>query len=325
MIALAVSLTPCGLRGQGLRSISLAFDNDGFDFWVPPDQRTDWFYTHGTHLEAVLAWRAPGILGQGGDPACGTDSSATACVVTHLRLGQEIYTPERLFTYGLPGYLDDGYRLPPDRPYAGWLYGEVASERIAPGGTTRIGVQLGVTGPPSLARSAHLAFHRWLDKAKPTGWEYQIPFEPAFAVSYRSTRLWPALDPDRTVTAALEPHWTATAGTVRTAAEVGLSARLGVDAPPGLAWAGPSPRPAYLMVELGVEGEWVLRDLFLDGSTWRKSMSVAKEPLLGRARIQVSAGWSDVGLEFAVTRSTREFEGQDRAHTFGTLRVRVRR
>ena len=81
----------------------------------------------------------------------------------------------------------------------------------------------------------------------------------------------------------------------------------------------------HLVARLGAEGEAVLRDLFLDGSTWKKSASIPKKPLVGRTRAGVLLGWRKVDVLLGVTRSTREFKGQDVPQVYGTLGLRVRR
>lgn len=305
------------LAGQAVRELSLAFDNDGFAFWVPPDRRTDWFYTHGTRLEAVVDWSPPGLgfLESRDDSGEPDSKSVGAGTVTRFGLGQEIYTPEDVFFY-TPDLQD--------RPYAGWLYASVARERTDALETVRVSILAGVTGEPSFGRQVHKGVHRWLDKYPPQGWEYQIPFEVGVAASYYRARRIPLIPRGNPVSVALLPHWTAMLGTVRTSGALGLSMRTGWHAPAGLGWKGGDTSAFYLLAEVGTEGELVLRDLFLDGSTWGHSASVEKEPFLGRLRGRVQAGWRGMGLEFDVTRSTRSFRGQDKGHVFGTVSFIVR-
>jgi len=314
---LALGATGHPLAGQGVRELALAFDNDGFTFWIPPDRRTDWFYTHGTRLEAVVDWIPPGLgfLGSRDDSGGPDETPDGARPVTRFLLGQEIYTPENLFFY------DPDLQ---DRPYAGWLYASLCGERTDALETVRFSLLAGVTGEPSFGRQVHKGFHRWLDKYPPQGWEYQIPFEIGVAASYYRARRIPLIPSGERVSAALQPHWKATLGTVRTSGEFGLSLRMGWHAPPGVSWRGADTNALYLLAEVGTEGELVLRDLFLDGSTWGHSVSVEKEPLLGRLRARVQTGWRGIGLEFDVTRSTRSFRGQDRGHVFGTVSLIVR-
>lgn len=294
---------------QELRSLSLVADNDGLTFWRPPAQRTDWYYTHGLRADADVEG-IPWWLGR----ALGNPSGSRASL-TRLTLGQQIYTPLHLFT-PVPE--------PGDRPYAGWLYVELEGQVGNSGDERALGFQIGVTGTPSLGRQTHLAVHRWLGKAAPAGWENELPTELAFGASYRETRRWSVTLGPEALSVGVEHFWLTRLGTVRTAAESGLAVSIGLNGPDGLDWRG---RPAggfYLLASFGLEAELVLRDLFLDGSTWTESLRVSKEPLLGRTRSRIRIGWRRVALEYGATRSTRQFTTQETRHSYGTIRLIVR-
>lgn len=313
LVALVVGHAPAA--AQGLESVSLAFDNDGLNFWVPPSRRTDRFYTHGARLEAVLGWSPPGTdrLFPGDLPPCGGPTGSGPCVRTRFRLAQRIYTPEDVFFYDPDGG---------DHPYGGWLSATMAAERVSPGRTTTLAVEIGVTGSPSLAERAHLAFHEWLDKHPPRGWEHQLPFELGGSVSYRDARRWPEGAADtREPSFFGQTHWGGTLGTIRTSAGAGMSVGFGWGAPVDGVGSGPPPEGPYVLVVLGAEGAVVARDVFLDGSLWHDSNSTVRKPLVGRARFRIRTGVRGLGLEFGVTRSTREFRDQGTPHTFSTLKL----
>jgi hypothetical protein len=62
-----------------------------------------------------------------------------------------------------------------------------------------------------------------------------------------------------------------------------------------------------------------VRDIFLDGNSWRNSHSVSKEPLVGEAAVGVSAIFERWKLSFARVHRSREFEGQPSGHSYGSL------
>lgn len=316
-LVLLLGLLPDAGSGQGLRSFAVSVDNDGFVFWTLPDERTDWYYTHGMRLEAVVDWAPPGARFLGGDDptVCSSDSSSEPCVLTRITFGQAIYTPAALFSTVPP--LDD-------RPYAGWLFLEATTARVTPEGWTSLGVEVGMTGGPSFASPVHRWFHRRLGKHEPTGWENQIPFEPAIAVKYETRRAWRIVPSRRGMSFIIEPQGSFTLGTLRTGALGGVSLRAGWNAPPSLDWWGTGQGSPYVMVSLGADGELVLRDLFLDGSTWGRSAHVERVPVVGRLSGRLQMGLGRVGLEFAATRSSFQFTGQKGRHTVGTLRILIR-
>jgi hypothetical protein len=75
---------------------------------------------------------------------------------------------------------------------------------------------------------------------------------------------------------------------------------------------------------VGVEGEFVLRDLFLDGSTLWESPSVERVPWVGRLQGRIQVGSGRFGLEAGATRSTLQFQGQEGSHTHGAIGFIIR-
>lgn len=300
---------------QTIRSVRITADNDIFNFWLPLRRRPDVAYTHGTHIRFELGVRPwwDRLLGTG-DPVCDTAAGGGACVLTELEFGQELYTPFR----------DAHYPRRDDRPYAGWLYLAVTGRRVRASGTRALGVQLGVTGQPSLAEQAQELVHNWFDLRRPLGWDYQIPFEPGVAVRYEEARVWPVAKPGRAWSFSLEPAWGAAVGNVRTSAHAELGVRLALNAARPVGWRSVESHDIRVYVEATARGSLVLRDLFLDGSTWGESARVEKEPFVPRAEVRVGFGLSSLDLEYRVVHSGRKFRGQPVNHTYSSIVLVVR-
>lgn len=95
-------------------------------------------------------------------------SSATEVRAAGWRIGQELYTPSNI---NLPPALVG----PPDRPYAGWLYGGVFHEVHRADGThTKLGLDIGCLGPCAGGEWTQTRFHRLLDQPEPRGWSRQV-------------------------------------------------------------------------------------------------------------------------------------------------------
>ncbi len=299
---------------QSVRSFSLAADNDGFVFWVPPGNRDDRYYTHGFRLQVVTAWAAPGsnLLDREKLKACGEEESRWPCILTRLTLGHAIYTP---------AYLFDDPPAADDRPYAGWLYLEATTARVAPDALLSLGLQVGLTGTPAMAGPLHRWFHRSLGKHEPMGWEHQIPFEPAFRLGLEARRAFPLVALEGPLSLAVEPRAAAMAGTVRTGTLGGIGLVGGWGTSPTWDWSGGGRPGFHLLVRLGADGEFVLRDLFLDGRTWGDSPSAEKSLWVGRLRGRIQLGWGRASLEFSATHATPQFRTQEGPHTHGTLRI----
>ena len=292
----------------------MAADNDGFVDWVGPGVQADRYYTHGFRFQGVVEWKASGagVLSTESLPVCHEEPDERGCFLTRLILGHAIYTP---------GYLFDEVPASDDRPYAGWLYGDVMVGKVRADRITALGLQVGVTGPPSFASPVHRWFHRTLGKEEPRGWDHQLPFEPAFSLRFQSRQSFPLLGRVGEIFFGVAPDVTVTAGTLRSGVAAGLSLEGGWNAPSTLDWLGPGLDGPYVLVRLGAEGEFVLRDLFLDGSLWREGPSVDRSPGFGSLKGGVQVGVRRFGIEVAAVRSMPEFQNQLDSHTYGIIRL----
>lgn len=285
LVLCTVLLAPAQARAQ----VQIAIDNDLLGLRGAGDPPPDYEYTHGLSVSRDAGgarWEA----------------------------GQRIYTPRR----------DAADPVPGERPYAGWLYGAWERTTASPRTRARLRVEAGVTGPPSLAEPVQNAFHRLAGYQKQLGWDHQLGFEPGVIVSYgRESRLM-GIGGGATRLEVL-PSWAVRAGNVRTGAEAGVRARLGIGA--GDVWTGAGAAPRFSgWIEAGARREAVLRDLFIDGNTF-----ASRGPGLDR-RAWVAQGEAAFGvryrraeLEYRFILRGREYETQTEPHPYGSIRIRVYR
>ena len=243
-------------------------------------------------------------------------------------LAQTIYTPR------------DGDRREPDpddRPYAGVLTVGVGFN-LRDGDALRSNeLLLGVVGPASGARGTQSFFHHVFDSQHFRGWSHQLENEPVFMLRHqRSQRqgegrvhflgaplAWDAIT-----------SWGAALGNLRTAAEVGLELRLGralpddfgsnparsgpEGRPPGSAWHGEAPSFAWHGF-LAFQGRWVLRDITLDGNSFRDGPSVDRRPWVADVALGLALRSGRWRAALARTWRSREFDGQRSPPSFGSL------
>jgi lipid A 3-O-deacylase len=102
-------------------------------------------------------------------------------------LGQTMYTPSDLTT---PVLQTD------QRPYAGYLWVSYGMAVNYPLGVISSQLQLGITGPPSLAQDAQsLAHWTWAhDSPQPQGWGNQIKTMPQVALVNQYSGRWPFME-----------------------------------------------------------------------------------------------------------------------------------
>lgn len=283
---------------QLAKAVRISDDNEYFNFWIPPIDRPDNNYTQGLKV----SWPSSSVPSFGRKAVC---RKVAACGL-NIEIGQEMYTPT----------FDSPTPEPGARPYAGFLYGRFALRAAERHSSRALTLVVGLTGEPSLAEPAQILFHRYFGFRRPQGWKYQLGAEPAFAVSAeQSWRLAPAAD-GRFVD--FVPTIEVSAGTLRTSARAGGRVRIGTNLDhPWLASAGN--RRVALQGFVGGRVERVARDLFLDGSTFEKSVSVDGEPVRSIWERGFRFGVGRAAFEYSVVSQSREYRTGPLEHTYSSL------
>ena len=243
-----------------------------------------------------------------------------------ISLGQNLYTPQ------------DKYINPPDprdRPYAAHLYAALSLDRSTAGTQTIAELQLGVVGPSALGEEVQNNYHRLIRVRRLDGWDSQLRDEPT--ANLLLERRW------RVSTGALAgleteliPSVVGTAGNAAIYAGLGGTARIGrgLDAD----WGPPRIRPAVAgsaffqptqpfgyYAFAGIDGRYVVRDIFLDGNTFRSNtLSVSKRPFVGEARLGAAVFWRSTRIAYTQVVRSEEFYGQKGTQTFGSLSASFR-
>lgn len=230
--------------------------------------------------------------------------------------GQSIFTPENIRSAA---------PLPDQRPYAGWLYLETQSvvERGS-GATDFLRIAAGVVGPASLAEDAQRTLHRALDFVDPAGWDNQLRNEPGLVISF--DRQWRVGLGDG---AELMPHAGASIGNVLTEARAGSIFRIGSDLRSDGLPARVSPaRPATgaqagdgfsWQAYAGAQARVVAQNIFLDGNTFRDSLSIGKKPVVGEIEVGFALRAKRVSLGYNHVLRTKEYDGEPNAQDFGAV------
>lgn len=299
------------------RAYQLTSDNDAFDFWIPMAVRPDYEYSNGLRVavetEGAGGWArlARAVAPCAREVIRPVDEAP--CATTVVEAGQRIYTPR----------VDSFDPLPGQRPFAGWLYASVTG-RVADGPTRHsFGVEAGVTGRPSLAQSVMEGYHRLLGFWKPVGWSHQLAFEPAASVTYGLERRVAEARVGGVRAGDLTAEAGASLGTLRTSAHAGAELRAGTRlAHP---WRTRPSRGTSVYLRVGVRGEAVAHDLFLDGNTVGDSARVTRRPWVGRTRWGVGIAHGGVSLEYRVTARTRAYDEEPGGHPYSTIEVTWRR
>ena len=306
-------------------TFSAIYENDIF-------AGTDRGYTNGVLFQYISAAdEVPDLL----NPVQDNLTWLTGAEKWHwsIGLGQNMYTPQDLT-------LDD----PPqtDRPYAGFLYASIGL--IADDNRPDVGIldvlqlDIGVTGPASLAEKTQVFVHDLINTTDPQGWDTQIENEVAFRLLYERT--WktgdekndiPLIDLEYDIT----PHVGGSLGTAETYAGAGIGFRIGDDLEDD--YGPPRVRPALggpgffedkdgfsWYIFSGIAARAVARDMFVEGNLFQDSRGVDLEHLQGD--LQSGFAIQVFRTEFAFTYVVRspQFKGQENFSKFGSVNARFR-
>ncbi len=240
-----------------------------------------------------------------------------------LAFGQSMYTPQDISRFDL---------ISDDRPYAGYSYLSTAYHRKSDEGTTwsqmdTLEVQFGMVGPSSLAEDAQKLVHRTRNLQRPNGWDNQLKDEPGLTLAFERKWLYHPSNQRRFCADAIA-HTGVTVGNIMTYLNSGLELRAGWNIPrsfavslirpAGSTWSTKdSGLSAYLFA--AVNGRAVLRDIFLDGNSFRSSHHIDKEPLVADLSSGVTGKLDRLSLSLTVNHRTREFKGQKTDHEFASI------
>ncbi|MEQ8288618.1 MAG: lipid A deacylase LpxR family protein [Gammaproteobacteria bacterium] len=319
-------------------TFSFGLENDLF-------ANTDRFYTNGIQLNWIspeleyfedLKWirdrelfsqqlkQLIGLLPYSDDPTRQRHFS--------FSLGQKIFTPENIQTRTLQRN---------DRPYAGWLYGDIGFHTKNKRRLDTYTIQLGLIGDISLGEQAQDLVHAIRDIDKANGWDNQLENELGFALVYdHKRRLFRRNDFYKDLGFDTIVHAGGSLGTVFTNLTAGAEFRLGWNLPTdfGSALIRPAgntnaptdardPRYEQGKQSLSVyffaatNGRVVLRDIFLDGNTFSDSHSVDKKTLVGEYILGSAISYRSFKLSYAQVFRSREFDQQRSGQSFGSVSI----
>ncbi len=247
-----------------------------------------------------------------------------------IGIGHSIFTPEdRLAREPLPD----------QHPYAGWLYLEFSALLARPERNIfdTLTLQLGVVGPSAGGEFVQNNFHNLIGDDELRGWDNQLRDEPGLALSFNRKHRFNFVQWGKQDRFGIDfvPSYGATVGNVLTQASLGATFRFGFDL--DQTFGPPRVRPAlggaalfesqasigsYFFI--GMEGRAVAQNIFLDGNTWRDSLSVDKEPFVGDLQAGFVFQIYDWLLTWTAVARTKEFETQGELQRFGAVSV-VRR
>ncbi len=326
--------------GKDPWTVNVYFENDLFS-------ETDQNYTNGIRL----SWVSPDITSYENDPRLPGwvrevndklhffhDSSKGLARNLVISAGQLMYTPSTI---------DATELLVDERPYAGYLYVGFAYHTRSDTQLDTVEVNIGIVGPEAQGEQTQDLIHKIRAFDKFQGWDNQLKNEPGLQLVYEHKRrlfkdlLFPrglfASGKLRTVEQDFIAHGGISLGNVATYVNFGGEYRIGYlpddfgtsavrpggdNSAPG---RGDPRRRRGKFPIFGLHGfvaldtRLVVRDIFLDGNTFRDSHSVDKEPVVADIAAGISFLTGHWKVSYAYVVRTREFRKQPHHHQYGSL------
>jgi lipid A 3-O-deacylase len=293
------------------RSIRLLLDNDLFA--VQGGFPNDHDYTHGTRIVAASAGSPRWMRALLRRPLeCETRATRQqGCLASSLEIAQEIYTPR----------LDGATPVPGERPYSGWLYAGGSAHLVAESRVRSLRLEIGVTGPASLAEQAQDGVHKFLGERERRGWVHQLGQSVGVVVGYDERAIVARRDSGRSIgSVALE--YGAMTGNLRTAVHAGLLGRIGFGR--DAAWSptdlAMSPREGVYLIG-GVRQYLVARDRFVEGDA--DHPGAERLPMVQEVVLGIGARGRRVSFEYRHVLRGREYEAQTDAHAWGSFALTI--
>ncbi len=317
----------------GDSTLNIRVDNDLFG-----GARQDQGYTNGF----LISWVSPNLTSYIDDPCL---PIAVNTINRYLRWLQPTEPEELNMTLGIGQLMytpvDDAARelIKDDRPYVGALLASVGYHARYDNVLTSSQLRFGVIGPASLADSTQSQWHRIINVPRFRGWQNQLHNEPVFQLIHEKHIRWPNYNTNTGWGWDVIGHAGASLGNFATYANAGFEWRFGYRLPDDFGTAPLSPAgensaplktapgnydslSGHLFVAL--DGRWVIRDITLDGNTFRSSHSVDKNPFVADVAYGVAILYGDWKFAFARYHRTREFKGQKETPIYGTFTISKR-
>lgn len=187
-----------------------------------------------------------------------------------------------------------------------------------------LGLELGVTGAPSLASSVQNSMHRLLDVTPQLGWSHQVPARGGIVMRASDERVRQGRI--GSLHSTVGASWKVVAGNVRNALTTGVSARLAHGTRVVHTPMGPTGGTRYgAWLQLNVAHDIVGSDLFIDGVPHGATSYAERYWWVGEASVSAGIQHRLGSVEVRHVARTPEYRAQQTSHAFGSIRITLHR
>lgn len=244
-----------------------------------------------------------------------------------LSLAQQIYTPADV---------GNSEFIPDDRRYAAWSYLGFSAQIKTEIRADLLELDLGIIGPSALGEQVQNNFHRLIHTTTSNGWAHQMSDEPTLQLTYQQKLRFFELQNKSGKFLDVIPYYGAGFGNVHIGAHIGGLIRVGYKVPDDF---GPSRLSASdgesfisekndggdllknIYIFAGARGNGILRDIFLDGNTFRSNRTVTKYPFTLETELGFGTQLGRWNLVWRFVSRTPEFEEKKKYNSFASINI----
>ncbi|GAB3485591.1 lipid A deacylase LpxR family protein [Marinomonas epiphytica] len=192
----------------------------------------------------------------------------------------------------------------------------------------RVRTTVGLIGPYAFGEESQSFIHGLIGAAEPQGWDYQLDTELVFEFSRgRIWRSWASKNDTADILLGLD----ANLGTLRSSVGSGVMLRYGEKLDSSYSSAlltdsrisNPVAIQGGWYVYTGLQVEYVLNDIFLDGNTFESGPSTQYDRSTGTLTAGVAYSWGDLALTFALNAplsvASSNSEEVEQMNKYGTI------
>ncbi|MFO7885253.1 MAG: lipid A deacylase LpxR family protein [Desulfobacteraceae bacterium] len=244
-------------------------------------------------------------------------------------LGQKIYTPDDT---------DSKELIESDRPYAGITFAELGFHKISQKSMHTLEFGAGIVGPESFAEDVQSWTHDILGNNEPEGWDHQLENEPIVCLIYDYKKKLFQKNIMQGYGGDVILNMGGDLSNARTFTKIGFLGRYGWNVPENFGHFPIEPATTFntQIPEYGPEKnksrfglhlfaaartKWMIRDIFLDGNSFRSSHSVDKKKLVSVFSGGVELTWSRITTALSYVHRTKSFNRQDEPQKFITINL----
>lgn len=228
-----------------------------------------------------------------------------------------------------------------DRPYAAALLLGLGYNARSGARLQASRMQVGIVGPSARGKNAQNATHKVIGDGPFLGWNNQLGDEGVFQLGHERLRRHVLNDPRQREGGWRRDgisRWGVSLGNLDSHLEIGGEMRMGRRLPDDFGTSPVRPLGLHLPSGTGVSAmtpadawnahgfistqvRWVLRDISLDGNTFKSSHRVHKRSIVAQVGYGMAMTYGQWQVVIARYHRTREFRGQKELPIFGSISV----